>query len=632
MDNFGSIQGSIQRREGCCHPMSGPRLVRMSDPPLIEPVTPLVTARLPMNGGTALVVLPDGDTCVAGTDYGLFAVSLSTGEVAPVATEKPFPRLSLTANGRLVTGNACELLVWDPTGWTVTRRMRHRGRPLTDVAATDDFVVAGGWDGAWVWDTRTGRRRHALTDGEVMAVAVSADGGHAATLERNRQVVLWDLRQGVPVRTLRPPDPAVPPIDWTKPTDWEQELPLAEAHWATASVAPADDRLVIADGKLAVGLLGESEGLRPGAMTSRTKVAAVRPSDGLIAAAAGERIQLLNRHGEVAAVVGPTLTPVTALAFAPDGRLVSSQTIGRVTVWPARVDQQPARQGTATTAVWRTVIDRTGRYGRSIHSQGGQMQLWDLRTGQCLTDAELETSLGQGSWYLPDGGAWMVAEYGVEHRLDSEDGGCAVTVEDVRDDNGRPRTKTVCCRNQPGGEVRWTWTPPRAPTQKVWWRPVWVVLPRHSDVVLVCTKDHDREQKRVVVLDQATGQPRHEFTVPNGQNVGPQTLPDGSVCLRYLDYPASMLRLAMLDWREGTVTPYAQLSGCRNAVIAADGLIVASVGDEVRLIEPGGGQPVTHDTVPVKIAPATLAISPDGRLILAGDSQGGVHILHITPA
>jgi len=213
--------------------MSGPRLVRVPGPPLIEPVTPLVTAGLPMSGATALVVLPDGDTCVAATDYGLFVVSLSTGEVAPVATERSVARLSLTANGQLVTVDGFELLVWDPAGWTVTRRLSHKGWALTDVAATDEFVVAGGWDGAWVWDTATGRRRHALTDGEVTAVAVSADGGHAVTLERNRQVVLWDLRRGTPVRTLRDLDPEVPPIDWTKPIDWEWESPLEEAYRAT---------------------------------------------------------------------------------------------------------------------------------------------------------------------------------------------------------------------------------------------------------------------------------------------------------------------------------------------------------------------------------------------------------------
>jgi WD40 repeat protein len=586
-----------------------------------------------MYGATGLVVLPDGDTCVAATDYGLFVVSLSTGDLVPVATEKSAARLSLTPNSRLVTEDRFEVLIWDPTNWTVKQRLKYEGRALTDVAATDEFVVAGGWDGAWVWDVRTGRRRHALTDGEVMAVAVSADGRYAATLERNRRVVLWDLRQGTPARTLRHLDSEVPPIDWTKPVDWEWELPLAEAYWATVSVDPAHERLVIADGELAVGLLAEPEGLHPWAMTSRTQVAAVRPSDGLIAAATGERIQLLNRHGEVVDVLGPTHTPVTALAFAPDGRLVSSQTIGEVTVWPMpRPDRQPARHSAHTTAVWRTVIDRTGRYGRSIDGDG-QMRLWDLRTGQCPTDAGLDTALGQGSWFLPDGGASMVAEYGAEHRLDSEDRGCSVTVEDVFDDDGRPRTKTVCCRNQPGGEVRWTWTPPPAGKQPTWWQPAWVVLPRHSDAVLVCTKEQDAKRAQVIVLDQATGGRRSQFKVRNADDARPQTLPDGSVCLRYQNYSVtpSVLRLTLLDWRVGTVKPYAQLTDCRNAMITADGSIVAVIGNEVQLIDPRSGQPVDHVAAPATIEPHTLAISPDGRVILAGDIQGGVHILH-TPS
>ncbi|MEV6964860.1 hypothetical protein AB0M47_07050 [Hamadaea sp. NPDC051192] len=606
----------------------------MSDPPPIEPVTPLVTAGLPMNGATALVVLPDGDACVAATSYGLFVVSLTTGDVVPVATEKSAARLSLTKNGRLVTGRRFEILIWDPTDWTVTRSLKYEGRALTDVAATDEFVVAGGWDGAWVWDIDTGRRRHALTDGEVLAVAVSADGRHAATLERNRRAVLWDVRQGTPVRTLRHLDSEVPAIDWTKPVDWDWELPLDEAYFATASVDPAHDRLVIADGELAVGPLAELEGLHPCAMTSRTKIAAVRPSDGLIAAATDERIQLLNRRGEVIDVLGPTLTPVTALAFAPDGRLVSSQSIGKVTVWPMpRLDRQPARQSAHTTAVWRTVIDCTGRYGRSIDGDD-QMRLWDLRTGQCTADAGLAAALGPGSWFLPDGGASMVAEYEGEDRLDSEDHTRSVTVEDVFDDDGVSRTKTVCCRNQPDGEVRWTWTAPPAGKETTWWQPAWVVLPRHSDAVLVCTKEPGANRAQVIVLDQATGERRTEFNVRNADDALPQTLPDGSVCLRYPDYSVtpSGLRLELLDWRTGTVEPYAQLADCHNAMIAAGGLIVAVIGNEFRLIEARSGQPVDRVAVPTEIEPWTLAISPDGHVILAGDLQGGVHILRMASA
>jgi WD40 repeat protein len=613
--------------------VSGHRLVRVSSPPLIEPVTPLVTAGLP-SAATALVVLPGGDSCVAATDRGLFVVSLSAGNVVPV-TAREFPaRLSLTASGLLATGGKFELLVWDLAAWTVTRRLEYKGRALADVAATDEFVVAGGWDGAWVWDTGTGRRRHALTHGEVMAVAVSADGGHAATAERNRRVVLWDLRQGRPVRTLRDLDPEVPGVDRGRPVDWDWDVPLDEEYWTTAAVDPGSGRLVIADGSLTVGLLEEREGLHPWAMTSRTKVVAVRPSDGLIAAATGERIQLLNRRGEVVDVLGPTLTPVTALAFAPDGRLVSSQAIGQVTVWPViSADRHPARQDAHTTAVWRTVIDRTGRYGRSIDGDG-QMRLWDLRTGQCLDDAGLDTCLGQGSWFLPDGGASMVAEYGVEHRLDSEHRHCAVTVEDVLNDDGLPRTKTICCRNQPGGQVRWTWTPSPAGMQSTRWRPAWVVLPLHSDAVLVCTEEQDAAPAQVAVLDQATGQRRSQFEVSNARYAEPQTLPDGSVCLRYQDNSVTpgVLRLTLLDWRAGTVKPYAQLTDCLNAMITADGLVVAVIGNEIRLIEPGGGQLVAHVALPAKIQPWTLSTSPDGRVILAGDIHGGVHILRTPPA
>jgi hypothetical protein len=227
----------------------------------------------------------------------------------------------------------------------------------------------------------------------------------------------------------------------------------------------------------------------------------------------------------------------------------------------------------------------------------------------------------------------MVAEYGVEHRLDSEDGSCAITVEDVLDEDGVARTKTVCCRYLPGGEVRWTWTADPVGAETEWWIPAWVVLPRHSDAVLVCTNGDDA-LAQVVVLDQATGERRSQFEVVKGHNALPQTLPDGSVCLRYIDHSVTpmALRLLLLDWRAGTVEPYAELTECWNAMIDADGSIVAVVGNEVRRVDPRGGQPTARVAIPAEVGPSTLAISPDGRVILAGDDQGGVHILNAPPA
>jgi hypothetical protein len=57
---------------------------------------------------------------------------------------------------------------------------------------------------------------------------------------------------------------------------------------------------------------------------------------------------------------------------------------------------------------------------------------------------------------------------------------------------------------------------------------------------------------------------------------------------------------------------------------------VAVIGNDVRLIDPGG-QLLAQVAVPAKIEPWALAISPDSRVILVGDAQGGVHVLH-TPS
>jgi WD40 repeat protein len=582
-------------------------------PPVVEPVRPLTKVGLPVPGwANALAVLPDGDRCVAATDSGLSVVSLSTGEVERVDSKRPAEHLALAGEGLLVSAGGFELRVWDTADWTVVKRLAYKGRLLTGVAAAEEFVVAGGWGGAWVWDIARHWRRRTLTDGEVVAVVTIADGQHAATVEYNGRVVLWSLREGKAVRTLRERDPGIAPIDWERPVDWEWELPLNQAYRTTALIDDTLGRLVVAGGELAAGPLATPGEVTRWGTTGRVRVAAMRPADGLVAAAVDDRIQLLDRDGDLLAVLGPTLTPVTALAFAPDGRLISAQTIGDILVWPAEVDQRASRRHMHCVAVWRTVIDSTGRYGRSIDGGGGT-RLWDLRSGEDLTDSGLDTAL---RWYLPDGGKSTVAEYGVESPLESEDGSFAITVE-----YGPSHLAAVCCRNLLDGEQRWSWTPERAAPG---WYPDWQVLPRHADVVLVCTTGH------VAVLDQNTGQLVKRLKVSMAHEATPQTLPDGSVCLCYWHYSGTttMLRLALLDWRTSTVQPYAKLAG-DNALIAAEGLVITVAGNEVRLIDPNDGLSLGSVAGAAELEPSTLSISPDGRVVLMGDKQGGVHILHV---
>lgn len=123
------------------------------------------------------------------------------------------------------------------------------------------------------------------------------------------------------------------------------------------------------------------------------------------------------------------------------------------------------------------------------------------------------------------------------------------------------------------------------------------------------------------------------ISVSKAHDAIPQTLPDGTVCLRYQHYSVAptVVRLVLLDWRAGAVRPHTKLAGA-NALITAQGLVITVAGNEVRLIDPNDGLPLGSVAVPAELEPWTLSISPDGRVVLVGDKQGGVHILHVQPS
>ena len=79
-----------------------PRLVRLAEPPLIDPVTPLVTAKFVGGPLDALIILPDGDTCVADSGR-LYVVSLSTGETVKEVrvSDHGVGAMALAGGGRL---------------------------------------------------------------------------------------------------------------------------------------------------------------------------------------------------------------------------------------------------------------------------------------------------------------------------------------------------------------------------------------------------------------------------------------------------------------------------------------------------------------------------------------------------
>jgi WD40 repeat protein len=342
-------------------------------------------------------------------------------------------------------------------------------------------------------------------------------------------------------------------------------------------------------------------------------------------------VQLLDAGGARAGILSPLSAPVTAMAFAPDGRLVCGQTIGTVEVWPAALTapaEDPPRARRHAGPVWRTVVDRAGRYGRS-QAGGSETLLWDLTGGQELTGTATEQALGRGMWFVPDGGAWLAVPHGAAYGDVGwlESAGRVVAVEPTGGGSG----KMLRCWDLATGTPCWTWAGEPAGDGLGWW-PDWIAAPPGGDAVLAHMSAAGDGGAVLTVLDLATGEPRAAFSLEDCASSWPQVLPDGSVYLSDRLHGGDLLRVRRLDWRSGTVENYAEVPAAAAGLVRPDGLVTALGGSEVTLYDPRRRQVVAAFDVGTKLGTASLSASAGGDVILAGDDQGSVHIFHVRPA
>jgi WD40 repeat protein len=299
----------------------------------------------------------------------------------------------------------------------------HKGL-VTAVAFSPDgkLALSGGAD--WtvrIWEVATGRQLHSLNEhvGEISCVAFSPDGRRAASGSVD-DVRIWDVEEGKQIRRLQ------------SPTNWILHLAFSPDGQSLLSTSKADHKIRIWDvqtGKQTGELVGHdrpvevvafsADGGRviscdadsvvriwdaasrkplkvvPGESKQKVACMAFTP-DGRHAASCktGDRsigIRDLETGKEMEQLQGH-VTPVLALAFAPDGRTLVSGSLGPerprdengspvlsesrpLRLWDAAVGRESALFEGVTESVRSVAFSADGKYILSGGS-GGALRLW----------------------------------------------------------------------------------------------------------------------------------------------------------------------------------------------------------------------------------------------------------------
>jgi WD40 repeat protein len=400
----------------------------------------------------AVVVLPDGDTCVTASEDGgrLGIVSLSTMEVRGWLSghEGPVNHLAVDpATGLVVSaGDDHTVRVWSVKDGRAVHIMSGHEHFVRQVGVAAGRIVSASQDGTVrVWDLATGAGRQVLRNhtADVMAVAISADGRTAASSSMDNTVLVWNLDEGglaFPLYDtqsqlmkfselggmyLSIPGPGADPGLHRECPTWLWLSPdgrqLASAH-----------REVIW-WELATG----AELARIPNQGSYIQSAAPHPTSDQLAVAGLAGVQLWRvpaghrTADEPRLEAGLTGDHTWSVAYTPDGAtLVAGTDSGELHVWRSTVDPVWADRPVHLATISHVAIAPDGRGAATVDS-GGTVQRWNLDSGARLdrarhadTDAFGET-LAYGGILVSAGSnellVWDGPETAPPRRLDAPD-------------------------------------------------------------------------------------------------------------------------------------------------------------------------------------------------------------------
>ena len=245
-------------------------------------------------GAFVVAALPDGRHALSGGSDGLKLWDLDTGEQGPVLEQMVYPprRLVVSADGRWA---AC----WTGAGETAIYDLRrlvnmdtfsvHDRKPVMSgvVALLPGGLVISrvGYHALGLWDLESGIGQEVLSGRSFLQtlgmVAITPDGRHVATTS-GRQTVVWDVGRRSGPQLLDNRTDYVTAVAITPDgghvlvAEDDSGITLWDSAWGTvrAVLEGHTDRitqlLVIADGRWAISVSGDSLGTLPGVIADRS--------------------------------------------------------------------------------------------------------------------------------------------------------------------------------------------------------------------------------------------------------------------------------------------------------------------------------------------------------------------------